>query len=112
MPRRKKNDTNHNLFYGRWQIFGEWLTQQRMIVGLTQQQAADLVKVSRRQWIRYELGAKVPIKRMAVMSKVLHTTEEKMWDRAGYRVSHNRHASKDRLERILDMLTSANLDFA
>jgi len=112
MPRRKKNETNHDLLYGRWRMFGEWLTQRRMIVGLTQRQAAALVKISRRQWIRYELGAKVPAKRMRVMAKVLHTTEEKMWDRAGYRVSYNKNAPRDRLECIMDMLTSGNLAFA
>jgi transcriptional regulator with XRE-family HTH domain len=113
MPRRKRNETNHDLFYGRWQMFGEWMTQQRMIVGLTQQQAADAVKRSRRQWIRYELGrAKVPTKLMKGMSKVLHVTEEKMWDRAGYRVSHNHLAPKDRLEKLQDLLSAGRLEMA
>jgi len=72
----QEDEPNLDLMYGRWQIFGEWITQQRMIVSLTQQQAATAVKVSRRQWIRYELGAKVPLKRMRATSKLLHVTEE------------------------------------
>lgn len=112
MPRRKKNETNHDLLYGQWQIFGEWMTQQRMIVRLTQQQAADAVRVSRRQWIRYELGAKVPVRRMKAIAKLFHVSEENVLDRAGYRVSYKRNLSNERLERVLDMLNAGNLDFA
>jgi transcriptional regulator with XRE-family HTH domain len=112
MPRREKTELHDNLLYGRWNMYGEWITLQRLIVGLTQQQAADAVGVSRQQWIRYELGAKVPLKRMKAMAKILHVTEERMWDRAGYRVSYNKLAPKDRLERILDLLTAGKLELA
>jgi transcriptional regulator with XRE-family HTH domain len=95
MSRRKRTELQEEFIYGRWQIFGEWVTQQRLIVGLTQQKAADAVGVSRRQWIRFELGtAKVPVKRMKAMSKILHVTEERMWDRAGYKISYKRLAPK------------------
>jgi transcriptional regulator with XRE-family HTH domain len=112
MPRRKRTQLEHDMLYGRWSMFGEWITLQRLIVGLTQQQAADAVGISRQRWIRYELGAKVPLKRMKAMAKILHVTEERMWDRAGYRVSYNKFAPKDRLERILDLLTAGRLDMA
>lgn len=112
MPRRERTELDHDLLYGRWHIFGAWITHQRLIVGLTQKQAAQAVGLSRRQWIRYELGAKVPLKHMKAMSKILHVTEDKMWDRAQYKISYKHLASKDRLERILDMLSAGKLAMA
>lgn len=112
MARRKRTELQHDMLYGRWTMFGEWVTLQRLIVGLTQQQAAEAIGISRQRWIRYELGSKVPLKRMKAMAKILHVTEERMWDRAGYRLSYKKLAPKDRLERILDLLTAGRLEMA
>ena len=112
MARRERTKVQHDLLYERWTIFGEWITHQRLIVGFTQQQAATAVGVSRRQWIRYELGAKVPVKRMKAMAPVLHVTEERMLDRAGYKVSYKRHAAREHVGRILDSVCAGKLDIA
>ena len=88
------------------------MTHQRLLAGLTQKQAAQAVGVSRRQWIRYELGAKVPLQRMEFMSCVLNVTPDKMLDRAGYRASFKRHASKEQVGRILDLVSAGRLQLA
>ncbi|MFY9622497.1 MAG: helix-turn-helix transcriptional regulator [Pyrinomonadaceae bacterium] len=112
MPRRTQTETKHDYMYGRWQIFGEWLTHQRLLAGFTQTQVAQAIGVSRRQWIRYELGAKVPVKRMDLMSRVLNIHPDRMLDRAGYRTSFKRHAVKEQLGRISDLLSAGRLQMA
>ena len=112
MARREQTKLKHDFMYGRWQIFGEWITHQRLLVGFTQEQAAIAVGVSRRQWIRYELGAKVPMKRMELMSRVLNIQPDKMLDRAGFRVSFKRHAAREQLGRIHDLLCAGRFEFA
>ena len=112
MPRRAQTETKHDYMYGRWQIFGEWITHQRLLVGFTQKQAAEAVGVSRRQWIRYELGAKVPVKRMDLMSRVLNIHPDRMLDQAGYRTSFKRHAVKEQLGRISNLLSAGRLQLA
>lgn len=112
MPRRPQTETKHDYMYGRWQIFGEWLTHQRLLAGLTQAQTAMAVGVSRRQWIRYELGAKVPLKQMEAMTGVLNVTRDKILDRAGYRASFKRHASREQVGRILDLVSAGRLQLA
>ncbi|MGH9929906.1 MAG: helix-turn-helix domain-containing protein [Pyrinomonadaceae bacterium] len=104
MPRRKRTELDHDFLYDRWKIFGEWLTLQRYHRGFTQNQAAKALGISRQQWIRYELGAKVLRKRMPAMAKTLNVSLEKMLDRADYKASPKRNAAKDRLGRIYDLL--------
>jgi transcriptional regulator with XRE-family HTH domain len=93
MPRRKRTQLNHDFIYGRWRVFGEWLTMQRNNRGLTQYEAASTVKISRQQWMRYESGSKVLRKRMPAMAAALGVPLEKMLDRAGYRVMLQRIVS-------------------
>src|SRR5712692_9232768 len=112
MPKRAQTETKHDYMYGRWQIFGEWLTHQRLLAGFTQAQTAVAIGVSRRQWIRYELGAKVPVKRMDLMSRVLNVAPDTMLDRAGYRTSFKRHAAKEQLGRIVDLMAAGRLQLA
>jgi transcriptional regulator with XRE-family HTH domain len=112
MPRRKRTQLDHNFIYGRWKVFGEWLTMQRNNSGLTQREAARAVKISRQQWMRYESGTKVLRKRMPAMAKVLGVPLEKMLDRAGYRASPKRNAAKDRLGRIYNLLCAGAVDLA
>lgn len=68
----------------RWVEFGKWLEQQRGETRLTQEQAADALGISRRQWIRYTQGAPVPRKRIEKMIKVLGLPPKKAFLRAGY----------------------------
>ncbi len=112
MPRRTRTQLDHDFIYGRWKVFGEWLTMQRNNRGLTQYEAARAVKISRQQWMRYESGSKVLKKRMPAMAAALGVPLEKMLDRAGYRASPKRNAAKDRLGRIYDLLCAGNVDLA
>lgn len=109
MPRRKQtklyDDSN-------WTIFGEWLTQQRLYRRLTQDQAAKAIGVSRHQWMRYELGAKVLRKHMEAMAPVLNVAFEKLLDRAGLKASRKRNAVRAKLGRMYDYLGAGRLDFA
>jgi transcriptional regulator with XRE-family HTH domain len=43
-------------------IFGEWLRSARLRRGLTQEQAAQRVQVTRQQWMRWEKGVSIPRK--------------------------------------------------
>ena len=112
MPRRTRTQFDHDFIYGRWKVFGEWLTMQRNNRGLTQYEAARAVKISRQQWMRYESGSKVLKKRMPAMAAALGVPLEKMLDRAGYRASPKRNAAKDRLGRIYDLLCAGCVDLA
>src|SRR6266849_1054447 len=99
MPRRKRTQLDHDFIYDRWKVFGEWLTMQRNNRGLTQNEAAKAVKISRQQWMRYESGSKVLRKRIPAMAEALGVPPDKMLDRAGYRASAKLNAAKDRLGR-------------
>jgi transcriptional regulator with XRE-family HTH domain len=112
MPRRKRTQLDHHFIYGRWKVFGEWLTMQRNNRGLTQHEAAMAVKVSRQQWMRYESGSKVLKKRMPAMAAALSVPLERMLDRAGYQASPKRNAAKDRIARIYNLLSAGCVDLA
>lgn len=112
MPRRERTELDHDFVYGRWKIFGNWLTLQRHHRGFTQEQAAKAVGISTHQWLRYELGAKVLRKRMPAMATALNVSLEKMLDRAGYKTSPKRNAAKDRVGRIYDLLCAGKVDLA
>jgi transcriptional regulator with XRE-family HTH domain len=112
MPRRKRTQLDDYFIYGRWKVFGEWLTMQRNNRGLTQYEAARAVKISRQQWMRYESGSKVLKKRMPAMAAALGVPLERMLDRAGYRASPKRNAAKDRLGRIYNLLCAGCVDLA
>src|SRR5882724_10436827 len=109
MPRRKQTKLDDD---SNWAIFGEWLTQQRLYRRLTQDQAAKAIDVSRHQWMRYELGAKVLRKHMEAMAPVLNVTIEKMLDRAGLKASPKYNAVRSRLGRMYDHLGADRLDLA
>jgi transcriptional regulator with XRE-family HTH domain len=112
MARTERTQLDHDLLYGRWTVFGRWLKQQRELAGLTQDQAAKAMRVSKRQWIRYEMGGKVLEKKLKRMARVVNVAQEKMLDRAGYKISLKRNAAKDRLGRIYDLSCAGKLDFA
>ena len=109
MPRRKQTKLNDD---SNWAIFGEWLTQQRLYRRLTQDQAAKAIDVSRHQWMRYELGAKVLRKHMEAMAPILKVTLEKMLDRAGLKASPKRNAVRAKLGRMYDHVGAGRLDLA
>jgi transcriptional regulator with XRE-family HTH domain len=69
----------------RWETFGKRLeTFRGANTSLTQEQIADAVGVSRRQWIRYTKGAPVPLKRISKIAKVLGMSVGRALLHAGY----------------------------
>gem|GEM_PF-2909836 len=49
---------------------------------------------------------------MDLMSRVLNIAPDRMLDRAGYRTSFKRHAAKEQLGRILDLMSAGRLQLA
>jgi transcriptional regulator with XRE-family HTH domain len=112
MARRQQTKLERDLLYDRWTVFGSWLKYQRLLRGLTQNRAAKAAGVSRRQWIRYELGAKVQGKRMERIAIVLHVPLDRLLERAGLKPSLKRNAAKAILGRIHDRLSEGKVELA
>src|SRR5205814_8330520 len=99
MPRYEITDLDRSFKDDRWTFFGPWLRSRRLIAGLTQAEAAEEAGVSRRQWIRYEQGSKMLRKRIKRIAAVINVPEQRMLDRAGYKVSARRNDVKGHLSR-------------
>src|SRR6266481_8822494 len=112
MPRTKRTELEHNFIYARWETFGLWLRSRRQMRGITQIEIAQIVGVSRRQWIRYEQGSKMYRKRMKIVAAALNVPLETMLDRAGYKVSPMRNDVKGRLAKIGVLLFAGATKFA
>jgi transcriptional regulator with XRE-family HTH domain len=104
MPRFEISDLDRSFKDDRWRYFGPWLRSRRLIAGLTQDEAAQAAGLSRRQWIRYEQGSKMLRKRIKRIAAVINVPEQRMLDRAGYKVSARRNDVKGHLSRIGDHL--------
>jgi len=104
MPRFEISDVDRSFKDDRWTYFGPWLRSRRLIAGLTQDEAAQAAGLSRRQWIRYEQGSKMLRKRIKRIAAVINVPEQRMLDRAGYKVSARRNDVKGHLSRIGDHL--------
>lgn len=104
MPRYEITELERSFKDDRWTYFGPWLRWRRLMAGLTQDEIATLVGVSRRQWIRYEQGAKMLRKRIKRIAAALNVPEQHMLDRAGYRVSRRRNDVQGHLRKIGDHL--------
>ncbi len=104
MPRFEITDLDRSFKDDRWTYFGPWLRSRRLIAGLTQDEAAQAAGVSRRQWIRYEQGSKMLRKKIKRAAAVLNVPEQRMLDRAGYKVSRRRNDVNGHLGRIKDHL--------
>ena len=112
MPRVEQTELEREFTKARWMTFGSWLRQRRLITGLTQEQVAKLVGVTRRQWVRYEQGAKMLKKRMRAAARALNVPYNTMLDRAGFDVLPRRNDIRGTLCRIGDHLKADFLDFA
>lgn len=106
MPRFETTQLDHDLLYDRWITFGAWLRERRRITGLTQAETALALRVSRRQWIRYEHGSKMLRKRFKAAARILNVPLETMLDRAAYKVSRRRNDIKGHLGKIGDHLSA------
>jgi len=111
MPKTKPFPYDDWLLEG-WKTFGKWLRVRRCAAQLTVQQAADAVKVSKRQWIRYENGARVPYKRLERIAEKLNIERQRIYYLAGYKVPRKRNDAPAILRRIQMTLRSGELTSA
>jgi transcriptional regulator with XRE-family HTH domain len=112
MPRRKRPNIEKMVLLEGWRTFGFWLESERSKKRLTQQQAAKAVGVSKRQWIRYEMGSRVQLKRLRPIAEALNISYRRVLYLAGYKTSPKLNDTSCRLRRIHDMLVVGSLDIA
>lgn len=112
MPKRKSHKIERMLLTEGWETFGLFVRTQRSVKRLTQEQAAEAAGVSKRQWIRYEMGSKILLKRMRPIANALNLAPSRLLYLAGYKISPRRHDATHRLRRMHDMLLTGNLDIA
>jgi transcriptional regulator with XRE-family HTH domain len=112
MPRRKPHKSERILLTEGWETFGLFIRTQRIVKRLTQQQAAEAAGISKRQWIRYEMGSKVLLKRMRSIANALNLPPSRILYLAGYKISPRRNDAAERLRRMHDMLLAGSLDIA
>ncbi|HXI25397.1 MAG TPA: helix-turn-helix transcriptional regulator [Pyrinomonadaceae bacterium] len=111
MPKKKQNPYDEWLVQG-WKTFGRWLRVRRCAAQLTVQQAADAVKVSKRQWIRYENGARVPYKRLERIAEKLNIERQRIYSLAGHEVPRKRNDAPALLRHMHVTLRSGDLTSA
>ena len=112
MPKRKTTKLEKMLLTEGWKTFGLWLRSQRIAKRFTQQRAAQAAGISRRQWIRYELGSKVHLKRLHAIAHALNIPGRRILYLAGYKTSPRRNDANHRLRRMHDMLLAGSLEDA
>src|SRR5436190_7463890 len=111
MPKKKPFPYDDWLLEG-WKTFGKWLRVRRCAAQLTVQQAAAAIKVSKRQWIRYENGARVPYKRLERIAKKLNIERQRIYYLAGYDVPRKRNDAQALLRHMHVTLRSGDLTSA
>lgn len=112
MPRRKMASDEKMLLRQGWVTFGLWLRQQRIVKGFTQEEAARAVRISTRQWMRYEQGSRVISKRYPSIAKALNIPLARILYLTGHEIAPRRNDANVRLRRIHDMLRAGSLDAA
>ena len=112
MPRRKMASDEKMLLLQGWVTFGLWLRQQRIVKGFTQKEAARAVRISTRQWMRYEQGSRVISKRHPSIAKALNIPLARILYLTGHEIAPRRNDANVRLRRIHDMLRAGSLDSA
>lgn len=75
-----------------WIDYGKWLEYSRGLIQLNQDEVAEALGISRRQWIRYTQGAPVPKKRIQKLIDVLGLPHGKAYLRAGYQLPRDLNA--------------------
>lgn len=112
MPKKIQDTTYEVWFQQAWKTFGKYLRLRRCAAQLTVQQAADAVKVSKRQWIRYENGAKVPCKRFERIADKLNIGSQRLYYLAGYKVPRKRNDAPALLRLMQVTLRTGDLTSA
>lgn len=111
MPKKKPFPYDDWLLEG-WKTFGKFLRVRRCAAQLTAKQAAAAVKVSKRQWIRYENGARVPCKRFERIAEKLNIGSQRLYYLAGYKVPRKRNDAPALLRLMQVTLRSGDLTSA
>ena len=109
MSRKRLDPAYHQWLLEGWKTFGKWLKERRIGRRLTLQQAADAVGVSKRQWIRYEGGAKVPDKRLDRIALKLDIERRRIYYLAGFQVPKKRNDTPALLRRMHVMMQTGDL---
>ncbi|MGZ5434549.1 MAG: helix-turn-helix domain-containing protein [Pyrinomonadaceae bacterium] len=112
MPKRRLDPCYHQWLLEGWKTFGKWLKERRIGRRFTLQQAADAVKVSKRQWIRYEQGARVPDKHLDRIASKLHIERRRIYYMAGFQVPRKRHDAPALLRRMHVTMQTGDLQTA
>jgi transcriptional regulator with XRE-family HTH domain len=109
MPRRRLEPSYDKWLTEGWVTFGKWLRERRIGRRFSLQQAADAVGVTRRQWIRYEKGAKVPDKRLDRIALKLHIERRRIYYMAGFQVPKKNNDVPALLRRMHVMMQTGDL---
>ena len=112
MPRKELTADERKVLAENWKTFGRYLRAQRIMRGFTQERAALAVKVSTRQWVRYEQGSRVLFKRFPLIAKALNVSVARIAYLAGYKTAPKRNDANSQLKRIHDLLRIGRLDLA
>jgi transcriptional regulator with XRE-family HTH domain len=109
VPRKRLDPSYDKWLTEGWKTFGKWLKERRIGRRFTLQQAADAVGVSKRQWIRYEQGAKVPDKRLDRIALKLDIERRRIYSMAGFQVPRKKNDAPALLRRMHVMMTTGDL---
>src|SRR5437879_443118 len=109
MPRKRLDPGHDQWLLDGWKTFGKWLKERRIGRRFTLQQAADAVKVSKRQWIRYEQGARVPDKRLDRIASKLNIERRRIYYMAGFQVPRKRNDTPALLRRMHVIMQTGDL---
>lgn len=112
MPRKPINESERELRAAKWKTFGLWMRSQRMVRALSEEETAQLARVSTRQWIRYEKGGRVLPKHFPGISRALNAPMRRIKSLVGYKVPRVRNDVLVVLKRIVDMFRAGRFDFA
>lgn len=112
MPRKPITESERELRAAKWKTFGRWMRSQRMVRALSEEETAQLARVSTRQWMRYEQGDRVLPKHFPGISRALNVPIRRIKSLAGYKVPRARNDVLVGLKRIIDMFHAGRFDFA
>lgn len=112
MPRKRLDPAEDEWLIQGWKTFGRWLRERRIAKRFSLQQAADAVKVSKRQWIRYEQGAKVPDRRLDRIARKLNIERRRIYLMAGHQLPRKKNDAPQVLQRMHVSMRTGDLTAA
>ncbi len=112
MPRKRLDPAEDQWLLEGWKTFGKWLRERRIARRFSLKQAANAVKVSKRQWIRYEQGAKVPDRRLDRIARKLNIERRRIYYMAGHQVPQKRNDAPALLRRMHVTMRTGDLTLA